>query len=53
MDYSMEERSRRILAMCLQETSKNPIEIFCKIAKQEFIRIHGRYLGRTYFYLRT
>lgn len=41
MDYSMEERSRRILEMCLQETSKNPIEIFYKIANQDFIRIHG------------
>lgn len=41
MDYSMEERSNRIIAMCIQETSKNPIEIFYKIAEQDFIRIHG------------
>lgn len=41
MDYSMEARSNRIIAMCLQETSKNPTEIFHKIAKQEFIRMHG------------
>lgn len=41
MDYSMEERSRRILEMCLQEKGINPIEIFYKIAEQEFVRIHG------------
>ncbi len=41
MDYSMEERSKRIIAMCIQETNKNPIEIFYKIAEQDFIRIHG------------
>lgn len=41
MDYSMEERSKRIITMCLQETSKNPIEIFYKIAEQDFIRMHG------------
>jgi len=41
MDYSMEERGKRILAMCLQEIRKNPVEIFHKIAEQDFIRIHG------------
>lgn len=41
MDYSIEERSKHTLTMCLQESSKNPVEIFHKIAKQEFIRIHG------------
>ena len=41
MEYSMEERCRRILAMCSEEKSTNPITIFQKIANQEFIRIHG------------
>jgi len=37
----MEERARKIIEACLQETSKNPIEIFCNIAKKDFVRIHG------------
>lgn len=41
MEYSMEDRCKRIVARCLQETSKNPVEIFNKIAEEEFIRIHG------------
>ncbi len=41
MEYSFEERCRCIIAACLQETSKNPVEIFKKIANQEYIRIHG------------
>ncbi len=41
MEYSMEERCKSIVAMCLEEKSKNPIEIFKKIARQDFIRIHG------------
>lgn len=27
--------------MCLQEKSKNPIEIFGNIARRDFVRIHG------------
>ena len=37
----MEDRGKKIIEACLQEKSKNPIEIFCNIAKQDFIRIHG------------
>lgn len=37
----MEERGKKIIEACLQEKSKNPLEIFCNIAKQDFIRIHG------------
>ena len=37
----MEERARQIVEACLQEKSKNPIEIFYNIAKKEFVRIHG------------
>ena len=37
----MEERARKIIDVCLQEKSKNPVEIFNNIAKREFIRIHG------------
>ena len=37
----MEERAKKIIAMCLQETSTNPIDIFSKIAKQDFVRMHG------------
>ena len=37
----MEERSLKIIEACLQEKSKNPIDIFCKIAQMDFMRIHG------------
>ena len=37
----MEDRARKIVEACLQEKSNNPIEIFCNIAKLDFIRIHG------------
>ena len=37
----MEERVKKIVEACLQEKSKNPVEIFCNIAKRDFIRIHG------------
>ena len=37
----MEERTKKIIDACLQETSKNPIEIFNHIAQMDFVRIHG------------
>ena len=37
----MEDRAKKILAACAQEKSKNPVEIFCNVAKQDFVRIHG------------
>ncbi len=37
----MEDRAKKILVACAQEKSKNPVEIFCNVAKQDFVRIHG------------
>ena len=37
----MEERARKIIENCLQEKSKNPVEIFRNIANMDFVRIHG------------
>lgn len=37
----MEERAKKIIEACLQEKSKNPIEIFYHIAQKDFVRIHG------------
>ena len=37
----MEDRAKKIIEACLQENSKNPVEIFYNIAQQDFIRIHG------------
>ena len=37
----MEERTKKIIDACMQERSKNPIEIFNHIAQKDFIRIHG------------
>lgn len=41
MEYIFEDRCRKIVTVCLEEKSKNPIEIFKKIANQDFVRIHG------------
>ena len=41
MEYTFEERCKSIANACLQEKSKNPIEIFKNIANQDFVRIHG------------
>lgn len=37
----MEERVKKIVAACLQETDRNPTVIFNHIAKMDFVRIHG------------
>ncbi len=37
----MEEKAKKILETCMQEKSKNPVEIFMKIAEKDFIRMHG------------
>ncbi len=37
----MEERTKKIIDACLQEKSRNPVEIFYNIAKKDFVRIHG------------
>ena len=41
MEYTLEERGQKIIEQCLLSTSKNPIEIFQFIAKNDYIRIHG------------
>ena len=37
----MEERAKKIIEACLQEKSKNPIDVFYNIAHKDFVRIHG------------
>lgn len=37
----MEERAKKIIEMCIKEKSRNPLEIFGNIAKQDFVRIHA------------
>lgn len=41
MEYTLEERAKRIIAACLKETSTNPYIIFKNIAANDFVRIHG------------
>ena len=41
MEYSMEDRCRRIIDFCVQETSCDPLEVFGNAAKQDFVRMHG------------
>ncbi len=38
---NVEERAKKIIDACVEETSKNPIEIFYNIASKDFVRIHG------------
>ncbi len=37
----MEERGKKIIEACLQEKSKNPVDIFYNIAGMDFVRVHG------------
>lgn len=37
----MKEKAKKIIEMCLQEKSKNPMDIFYNIAQMDFVRIHG------------
>ncbi len=37
----MEERGKKIIEACLQEKSKNPVDIFYNIACMDFVRVHG------------
>ena len=37
----MEERAKKIIEACLQEKSKNPVDVFYNIAHKDFVRIHG------------
>ena len=37
----MEDRAKKIIEACLHEKSKNPLDIFYKIAQMDFVRIHG------------
>ena len=37
----MVERVKKIVEACLQEKSRDPVEIFCRIARSDFVRIHG------------
>lgn len=41
MEYTMEERAKKIVDYCMKEVGSDPIIIFEKIAKEDFIRIHG------------
>ena len=41
MEYTMQERGAKIIEACLATASKDPLEIFEKIAEKDFIRIHG------------
>ena len=41
MEYSLEDRCRRIIDFCVQETSCDPLEVFVHAAAQDFVRMHG------------
>ena len=37
----MEDKAKKIIEACLHEKSKNPMEIFNRIAQMDFVKIHG------------
>ena len=37
----LHKKAKNIVNACMQEKSKNPVEIFYNIAHNEFVRIHG------------
>lgn len=37
----MENRAKKIVEECLHEKSKNPVDIFNRIAQKDYVRIHG------------
>ncbi len=41
MQYTMDERIRRISQECLLSQENDPVKLFCKIADMDFVRIHG------------
>ena len=41
MDYSLQERTELIIAECMGLGGTNPYEVFCTIAKKDFVRMHG------------
>ncbi len=41
MQYTLQEKCNKIIEACLRINSKDPVEIFTEIAKQDFIAIHG------------
>ena len=41
MEYSLQQRTERIIAECMKTGSANPYEIFRAIARKDFVRIHG------------
>lgn len=41
MEYTMEERCKKMIADCMASQKKNPIALFREIANQDYIRIHG------------
>ena len=41
MEYSLQQRSERIIAACIQIGGTNPYEIFQAIAGEDYVRMHG------------
>lgn len=41
MEFTFDQKIKRIKEICLKEESKNPIEIVMKIMKQPYVNIHG------------
>ena len=41
MEYSMEDRARKIIDFCMQEDACDPVVIFEHACQQDFVRMHG------------
>lgn len=41
MEYTMQERAEKIVQLCMQMKSTDPVEIFRKVIGEDFMRMHG------------
>ena len=41
MEYSMEDRARKIIDFCIKEDACDPVVIFEHASQQDFVRMHG------------
>ena len=41
MEYSLQQRAERIIAACMEQRGTDPYEIFCTIAREDYVSIHG------------
>ena len=41
MEYTLEERGEKMIQACMAETSCDPVKIFERLARHDYVRMHG------------